>query len=461
MGGGLCQLVAYGVQDVFLTGKIDESETKRGNPRIFYFKAVYRKYTNFSIESIIQTPSTTITKNTTNVSYIISRSGDLITKMWLKSYFPKVTTTTAGTTMSSWCNNTGHAYIKECEFLIGGSRIDKHNSMYLDINNEFTDVDEKEHFGLNKHQSNTYMKSGTSTIAPELQLYVPLKFYFNRNHGYALPLIALQYHEVEIKFKLRPLKNLLVSDQIIDAGNITDPTTELWVDYVFLDTEERTRFAQKSHEYLVEQVQIQHPEDFTTSIDLKFNHPVKQIIWVSTYNNRNNEIDITTNKANPSIFKPKLFDDSGALSLGTETVGGNDYFNYQVRSNTNTHNISGESSGSCIFMNKNVEHFDKMTIKFNSVERLTKQQAIYFRYLHPLNYNLRIPKKTIYTYNFALNPNEYQPSGTCNFSRIPQAILNFDNIGQSNDSTREIYIFAINYNILTIHSGMGGLTYAN
>jgi hypothetical protein len=332
--------------------------------------------------------------------------------------------------------------------------------MYLDINNELTDIDEKEHIGLNKHLTNTYMKTGSPNTAGELQLYIPLKFYFNRNYGYALPLIALQYHEVELKFKLRPLKNLLVSDQIITAGNITDPTTEIWVDYIFLDSTERKRFAQSSHSYLIEQVQIHPSESASTSVEIHFNHPVKQLLWVFSYDNRTDNIDITNTVANPTIFKPKKFDDNQNLLLGTETQNGNDYFNYQVKSDTSAHNISAESSGSAIFQNRNVEHFDTMTIKFNSAERLISQQATYYRYWQPLKHSRRMPKKTIYAYNFALNPEEYQPSGTCNFSRVPQAIFNFNSIGETLD-TKNIFVFAINYNILKIESGHAGLVYAN
>jgi hypothetical protein len=453
MGGGLLQLVAYGAQDIFLTG----------NPNITYFKSVYRKYTNFSIEAIIQTfEEGSPLKNTTTGTLIISRNGDLVSKIWVEAYFPKVVSSSGKSpTFTSWCNNTGHAYIQECTLRIGGSEIDKHDSRYLDINNEFTDIDEKQHMGLNKHQNNLYMTSGISNTAPELQLIIPLQFYFNRNYGYALPLIALQYHEVEIKFTFRKLQTLIVSDKNVLEADIEDPTTNVWAEYIFLDTAERKRFAQTSHEYLIEQVQHETFNSVEKQNTLKFNHPVKQLIWCFVNDTRETDINMTVNdnEANPSVFVPKKFNDSGTLITGTETIGGNDYFNYQVNS-TNTHNISGQNSGACIYLNKNLDHFDTATIKFNSSERFEAQKAIFFRYLQPLNHNARIPKKTIYTYNFALKANQYEPSGTCNFSRIPEAMLAFNNIGDD-DTSRNLHVYAINYNILSISSGQAGLKFAN
>ena len=165
------------------------------------------------------------------------------------------------------------------------------------------------------------------------------------------------------------------------------------------------------------------------------------------------------NLFNEYCIVPKKFNDSGTLITGTETIGGNDYFNYQVNS-TNTHTILGINSGSCINLNKNIDHFDTATIKFNSSDRFEAQKAIFFRYLQPLNHNARIPKKTIYTYNFALKANQYEPSGTCNFSRVPDAILHFNSIGDD-DTSRNLHIYAINYNILSISSGMAGLKFAN
>jgi hypothetical protein len=447
MGGGLLQLVAYGIQDIQLTG----------TPEITYFKTVYRRYTNFAIEHIKQTFLNTIDETTKSTNVTISRSGDLMSNVWIESYFPSVTSPN-NPTYISWCNNTGHAYIEDCELLIGGSSIDKHNSLYLDANNEFTDIDEKEQLGLNKHPNNLYMKNGNSNIAPELNLLIPLKFYFTQNYGQSIPLIALQYHEVELKFNFRPLKKLLVSDKTCTDAAISSPDTNLWVEYIFLDTAERKRFAQSTHTYLIQQVQTSEKQLETTN-QINFHHPVKQLIWVITHE-RNESSDITIEAADPTVFKPLKYNDSSTLVTGTESVNGNDYFNYQLNSTDINHGITAKESGSCIYLNKTVDHFDTCTLKINSYDRFDPQKAIFFRYLQPLNYNKRIPKKHIYTYNFSLKSNEYQPYGTCNFSKIPQAILSFNKIG-TESANRRIHIFAINYNLLVITNGMAGIRFAN
>ena len=192
MGGGLMQLVAYGAQDIYLTG----------NPQITFFKVVYRRHTNFSIEAIQQT----FDGGTANLyeggrkNLLISRNGDLIHKIWLECKLTYETALISPSTYVNWTNNTGHALIEECSLEIGGQEIDKHTSHWLDIYNELTDHEESEWIGLNKHSAkNAYLKSRILITADKpTKLYIPLKFWFCRNVGLALPLIALQYHEVKI-----------------------------------------------------------------------------------------------------------------------------------------------------------------------------------------------------------------------------------------------------------------------
>ena len=202
MGGGLMQLVAYGAQDIYLTG----------NPQITFFKVVYRRHTNFSMEAIQQTLNGTTSQGGSTVTATISRNGDLVSNLWLDVALPARGTLTAGTsTYCNWTNNTGHAFLKECEVEIGGQRIDRHYSQWLDVWNELTDHDESEWIGLNKHAAkNAYLRSSAVT-PPATRLYVPLKFWFCRNPGLALPLIALQYHEVKVKLTTRAIDTLVNS----------------------------------------------------------------------------------------------------------------------------------------------------------------------------------------------------------------------------------------------------------
>ena len=256
MGGGLMQLVAYGAQDIYLTG----------NPQITFFKVVYRRHTNFSMESIQQTingQSTNIT-NGSNASgnVTISRNGDLVYKIYVNGVM----------------NDSGHSgtksgvnLIKQVELEIGGQLIDKQTSEWMKIWNELTIPASKvDGFNLmtkgnlNNHGGNW---GGVHSIARECQ--VPLYFWFCRNPGLALPLIALQYHEVKLKF-------------IWDNQETFPVDVSVWADYIYLDTDERRRFAQISHEYLIEQLQIQEVGRQTDNLKLNMNHPVKELLWTET-----------------------------------------------------------------------------------------------------------------------------------------------------------------------------------
>ena len=261
------QLVAYGAQDIYLTG----------NPQITFFKVVYRRHTNFSMEDIKQDidGSSQLGKDNEGV-VTISRNGDLVSKLWLDVKLPASTKCAAGGTYQNWTNNTGHAFVKDCEIEIGGQRIDRHYSQWLDVWNELTDHDESEWIGLNKHAAkNAYLKSGSAadTSGAEVtRLYVPLQFWFCRNPGLALPLIALQYHEVKV----------ILEHDFSGFTSVAD--NKLWCDYIYLDTDERRRFAQVSHEYLIEQVQESTLTSALTN-DLNFNHPVKELVWCADATN--------------------------------------------------------------------------------------------------------------------------------------------------------------------------------
>jgi hypothetical protein len=430
MGGGLMQLVAYGSQDIYLTG----------NPQTTFFKVVYRRHTNFSMECVEQTLSGTQLADESNLASTISRNGDLISNMHLDVKLPAHETTITGSNYINWTNNTGHAFLKSVEIEIGGQLIDKQYGHWLDVWNELTDHNKFERTLINKHSDkNAYLKKNNSQTLPELQLYIPLKFWFNRNPGLALPLIALQYHEVKIKYTTRALDKLVTTDGT--AGNIgaftLNPSCKLWVDYIYLDTEERRRFAQVSHEYLIEQLQYSN-DSMASETGLNLSHTVKEIIWtvqntnVVSESNSRGSIDINANKQ------------------GGELTHSNDYFNYSGNDTTAslTEVINGDISH---------EGFGTCELKLNGQSRFTKRNASYFRTLQPVQSGHACPEKHIYSYSFALKPESHQPSGTCNFSRIDSAALTFVSV----QSDSNINVYAINYNVLRVMSGMGGLAYSN
>jgi hypothetical protein len=432
MGGGLMQLVAYGAQDIYLTG----------NPQITFFKVVYRRHTNFSMEAIQQTFNGTVGRGSSTVTATISRNGDLVGRLWLDVTLNQPTAQTAGGWFN-WTNNTGDAFVKQCEVEIGGQMIDRHYSQWLDIWNELTDHDESEHIGLNKHVAKeAYLQQEHSKpeISPnQIQLYVPLQFWFCRNPGLALPLIALQYHEVKVKLVTRSTSALQNTDSSAFVPDTTGtvPSVKLWADYIYLDTDERRRFAQVSHEYLIEQVQ-RETATASTSQKLNFNHPVKALIWVIQESTAALEKTTASDAVNPLQNQP-----------GTAFTSGNDYFNYNAGASATTEKIFG--------LEYQYEPFSTLKLQLNGHDRFAARNATYFRTCQPIQAGFNVPSKHIYCYSFALKPEEHQPSGTCNFSRIDSAKMMFGAVSSS--STLSVY--AINYNVLRIMSGMGGLAYSN
>ena len=422
MGGGLMQLVAIGAQDVHLTG----------NPQISFFKVVYRRHTNFSMEAIEQSFSGTA-KPGNRVTCTISRNGDLVSNMWLEIELPKKT----GGTDHQYVNSVGHALLEYVELEIGGQRIDKHYGEWLEIWSELTLPEEKRN-GFKE-------MIGRRDIGPthgleSHSLFIPLQFFFCRNPGLALPLIALQYHEVKLNIKFRD------ADKIDHGGANPISSFEevkLFVDYVYLDTEERQRFAQMSHEYLIEQLQHTGPESTKTDqVRLNFNHPVKEIVW-AVRKSSNGVLEFGLgNDASRYPSHPTI--ENGGAPAGApnpHTVNIN-YLDFQYA------NVEGDS-------------FESAKLQLNGHDRFTERKAAYFRLVQPYQHHTRIPNKHIYSYSFALNPEAHQPSGTCNFSRLDNVTLYLKDLKKNNGDDGELLVYAVSNNILRITSGMGGLAYSN
>ena len=379
MGGGLLQLVAYGAQDVYLTG----------NPQITFFKVVYRRHTNFAMESIEQTFNGTADFGR-RVTCQISRNGDLIHRMYLQTTFG------AMTGLDSY---TGLKMIKSVELEIGGQRIDKQYGDWMYIWNELSLPSGK------TTGYDTMVGSSAFTTAGKV-LYTPLEFWFCRNPGLALPLIALQYHEVKVNLEFRALAELAYGSAYAPTG-VSLGTTSLWVDYIFLDTDERRRFAQLSHEYLIEQLQFTGEETASSKVKLNFNHPVKELVWV--------------------------MQDASLVGSGTS----NFWMDFTI------------STANPVTTAK---------LQLNGHDRFAERAGSYFSLVQPYQHHTNVPvNKGINVYSFALKPEEHQPSGTLNMSRIDTAVLNLT----YNASADRIQVYATNYNVLRVMSGMGGLAYSN
>ena len=455
-----------GSEDVFITG----------SPQITFFKAVYRRHTNFAIEikdGSTESNSTTRADQDCDLSYKISKNGHLLYRMWLDVYLfaPTYTPATEHTVGEyiNWTNNTAHAYLKECKIGITGQDIDTHTGHWLDIYNEMNDINGSDHLGLNKHQAkNTYLKSNTSRLK-DLQLSIPLQFWFCRNPGLALPIAALQKSAITLKLKLRnpqELVNLSGTPPTTLAKITKPPVLKLFYEIIHLADDEARRFIQNKHEYLIETLQSYDTTLTDTVLISNFSHPIKELIWVMIDNRKNNgtlmsrpNIDSTLNTAGTS---------EGVVSNIVGTPQGNDYFNYMcgtLENYNNTNNIILESAGGGGNIygtgRKYCEWFNTCVLKLDSTERFSTQKAVYFRTTQPSHYKGFIPKKHIYSYSFALNPTEYTPSGSVNFTQIDNKVLHFTNVINNTAFDVKIHIFGINYNIFRIMSGMGSLIYSN
>lgn len=503
---GLLELVAHGIQDVYLIG----------NPQITFFKTIYKRHTNFSMEAFqISYDAKPVWGNRT--TFNITRYADLIYTMMIEIDIPQLYTqytadsfwggsatdfnTTNAKGTISWVNNTGHAAVLYYDIKIGGQLIDRQYSEWMEIWTQLSQSESKKR-GLDQllnRNSNLEKTSAAQT------LYIPLQFWFCRNIGLALPLIALQYHDVELEVNFRPLNQMYTFGQnlyysatsngsttlslvklyngtqdltnsdiqgkiivfpdgnqyyisptatigvgqtglsgnpylitmvrsipsiytnstiyikpngTLDTINYTNSIEEvrLYIDYIYLDTVEQREFANAKHRYLIEQLQFSGSESIqanatTKKMPLVFNLPIKELFWV-------NQLD--------SVF----------------TI--NDIFNY---SNT----IDPAVSQSNII--------DSAQIYINGLERFSIRKADYFRLIQPYQKHTRSPNSFIYIYSFSVKPEEHQPSGCSNFSKIDTKEL-FINI-KPNIETQQIRVYGLNYNILRIMSGMGGLAFSS
>jgi hypothetical protein len=439
MGGGLLQLVAYGAQDVYLTG----------NPQITFFKVAYRRHTNFAIEAIEQNFNGT-PGYSSRVTCQISRNGDLINRMYLQLTVPAIADSN---TTDYYYNYYGLRLINYVEIEIGGQKIDKHYSHWLYIWNELS-------LPISKRRGYNEMVGayGGKELGSNT-LYIPLEFWFCRNVGLALPLIALQYHEVKINLNFETAEKC----GYFNSGAPALSAVTLWVDYIFLDTDERRRFAQLSHEYLIEQLQFTGQEAVTSTTGLKtklnFNHPCKELIWFIT--NDETTAEKRANWFNYTTAANNIVPTSNGSGLPRNY---NDLKNELMQTNVNY--VPGKTNLSGLFPSNPIK---SAKLILNGNDRFYERPGRYFNLIQPFQHHENIPTNAgINVYSFALKPEEHQPSGTLNMSRIDTALLylSFEDATGSGatdyvPSKSILYVYAVNYNVLRILSGMGGLAYSN
>jgi len=670
------QLVAYGAQDVYLTG----------NPQITFWKVTYRRHTNFAVESIEQTFNGQADFGR-RVQCTVSRNGDLAYRTYLQVTLPEIdgSHTTIGETNQSatggfaarWLDYPGEQLVSQVEVEIGGQRIDRQFGDWMHIWNQLSlsDAQKRGYEKMVGHTTNlTYLtnpnrnntadspcaKPGNSPqtcevrrALPQTTLYVPLQFWFCRNPGLAIPLIALQYHEVKINLEFNTLDQCLWAVEVngfglpsnnnnckfgtgagkapkfggVNTGDVGDKTVDtvntalgalggvtqepgradraynscclvsasLFIDYVFLDTDERRRMAQNPHEYLIEQLQFTGDESIgstSNKIKLNFNHPCKELVWVvqpdahvdycSSFTEQVGEraCDWDTpsgdrntsqgfgnccggaglyslmgaqpfNYSDATDMIPRSWLGYGSLALTSSEfilskgdtccnrisrlsqpwacnvecgrlqqgvklgdISGKNAFNVALRETAFVQNTLGgrdrDAPGGLASADADFISFDPAEFAFggaggtpqmaeetqssvstagtivlgemsrkmhcwgqnpvvtaklllNGQDRFSERLGSYFDVVQPYQHHTASPDTGINVYSFALRPEEHQPSGTCNFSRIDNACLQL--VVSSNAvggaSTSKVRVYATNYNVLRVMSGMGGLAYSN
>jgi hypothetical protein len=538
------QLVAYGAQDVFLTG----------TPEITFWKVSYRRHTNFAMESIEQTFSGQADFGR-RVTCTISRNGDLCYRTYLQVTLPEINQAMKGSTgdvYARWLDFVGEQLIAQVEVEIGGQRIDRQYGDWMHIWNQVTMSSEQQK-GYFKMIGNTTQltyitdpsfanvsgpcasSGGPSQVCaprnalPETTLYVPLLFWFCRNPGLALPLIALQYHEVKINIDFRPIGECLWAVQSLSATSGTKSVStayqsslvaaSLYVDYVFLDTDERRKMAQNPHEYLIEQLQFTGDESVGSSsnkIKLNFNHPCKELVWVvqpdanvdycssleagtTLYKtlgaqpfNYTDAIDALPNAIHafggPAetsgtaafITASGLFQMAGAADVNAAATGAWGAVTGAGATNVSTNTFgtttanfteSGLSDAGTFVLAETALDMHcwgenpvvTAKLQLNGQDRFSEREGSYFDVVQPFQHHTRAPDTGINVYSFALRPEEHQPSGTCNFSRIDNAVLQLvlSSATVSGTSTAKVRVYAVNYNVLRVMSGMAGVSYSN
>jgi Large eukaryotic DNA virus major capsid protein/Major capsid protein N-terminus len=510
------QLVSYGAQDVYISG----------NPQITFWKVLYKRHTNFAVESIEVTFNGQADFNK-RVTAVINRNADLMYKTYVQVVLPQVSLT--GSAGFRWLNYIGHRLLKQVELEIGGQRIDRQYGDWMQIWTQLSQ-DAGTVKALDSLIGNTHdlvlMKRGSgipldatcsateTTIScvprqgtPAKTLYIPLQFWFCRNPGLAIPLIALQYHEVRLNVDFETWQNCQYAESTTGAPTALPAQSlaaaSIYVDYVYLDTEERRRFAQQSHEYLIEQVQFTGAESITSSsnkIQLNFNHPVKELFWVVQ---RDSFVDCSTatwlasvGGAQPFNYSDDFSTDgmitsllsqtggTSAAAVGSGTASGTLATAILGGGATNASSLLGADSvdlaGAAEFESgvnyllakvildsgircegKNPVEVAKLQL--NGQDRFTEREGSYFDKVQPYQHHSRTPSTGINVYSFALRPEEHQPSGTCNFSRIDKATLQLTVSLNTvvGSRTAQVRVYATNYNVLRVMSGMGGLAYSN
>lgn len=536
MPGGIMQLVAYGAEDLYLTG----------NPQITYFKIVYRRHTNFAMEYIEKYFYSLPNFNTTQrvqARIKIDRDADLLYDIYWAIDLPNIRfpienfqDITVRDVNFKWVRNLGLNFIHSVEITVGGQRLDIQYGRWMQIWTELTVTDSKKSsynrlvgnfYKLRPGFSLYYPDKGSNITIPSTRLYIPLEFWFCKNPGLAIPLIALQYDEIEVYFEFNPLNNLFTmgSDNLspcafFSAANVANSSenslvkqllaqgfneenifyefvngswnqnTFLLANYIYLDDDERRRFAQSSHEYLMFQVQSRvygGIQQGPNTVELDIFHPVKELIWAFQKDNVGDLNDwdnyTFTDLAHDYLeVKEEYNNKFDFLEQMPDSNFMNSINNFITTIETQPPvaaepNFLGPGLSNSLAFNDYLNIMLNATLLLNGHERFERRDNVFFNALQPYKYHTHSAAPGVNVYSFAIHPESEQPSGTANFSRFNKAELQFcvrrdlcddppqdpiEDVSQQGiirPVTYNLYFFAINYNVFRIMGGMGSLAF--
>ena len=507
MPGGIMQLIFMGGQDVYLTG----------NPTMTFFKTVYKRHTMFGTEYITlpfdQIPTFTPTQMT-KATCKIGRNGDLLFDTYLTYDLPAIYTNNL--IPFGWVEELGTKIIQEVTIRVDGFVLDTQRGDFMKIYSDLImDVTKKaqfvrcicgEGFMLNSSQ-NLSNNINEQTIAINARrLYIPFLFWYCLNSGLSIPLIALQYNELYIDVTFAPLNELIrignppispkrlfgdyqnsefninIRNYLLSLGydqnnvfyyftqNNWQSNSNLLCNYIYLGDDERKMFAQTTHEYLITQTQFNLFQGLKAGpnyLETTFVHPVKEVFWVLTMDN----LDLSNNWYNFTGL-----DNSNSFEFWQSQLK---YYNY---SNFYEPELSYITQNFTNFVNSvKAQSVYKLTNQqaqtyfgnyysimqsaqpvFNNNDRMEVEEHAFYQNLEVFKYHSGLPPQGIYVLSFALKPEEHQPSGTQNFSRLDyqEFRVNIFNTYPIEDRFN-CYFFAINYNVFRIIGGMGSTVFAN
>ena len=409
------QLIAKGAQDENLTI----------NPQISFFKAVYKRHTNFS-SALIEVPLQGDSRFGGMSRTTLPRYGDLVSDIYISVALPAISVT-GSVPLVNWTPRLGHALIEYVDVLIGQQLIERHDGDFLEIISQLFQSQEKQRAYANMIGDKGSLINGAQSIGPQY-LYIPLQFWFCRHNGLTLPIGALQIHDIEIRIKMRGVEQLYqtnASDNRVAIDKLEN--VSLFVNYIFLDEVERRVFVENDHKYLIEQVQISDTQTIGgpyggNSINLYFSHPVKELFWFG----RRPECEESRFQMNADQY-PNY----------------NDWFNF---------------TSSCT-PGEGFNFFERFLLQLNGKDLTgSPLEAQYYNIYLPWKYHTCGPDIGLFCYSFALDPQSFQPSGTMNFSRLDSASLRVE----LNDTVTPpigMKVFAWGYNVLSISGGQASLDY--